>query len=52
VKFIPKEPGADREMLFEDLSGVRYIVPVIDSGESGSSWVLVMPRAAKSCDSI
>lgn len=48
VKFIPKEPGADRELLFEDLSGVKHVVPVIDSGESGSDWVLVMPRATKS----
>ena len=45
VKLIPKEPGAQRELLFEDLSGVPNIVPIIDSGEWGDYWVLVMPRA-------
>jgi len=48
VKLIPKEPGADRELLFEDLTGVRCVVPIIDSGEWDANWVLVMPRAAKS----
>jgi hypothetical protein len=48
VKLIPKEPGADRELLFEDLTGVRRVVPIIDSGEWNANWVLVMPRAAES----
>ena len=48
AKLIPKEPGADRELLFEDLMGVRRVVPIIDSGEWEANWVLVMPRAAKS----
>jgi serine/threonine-protein kinase len=48
VKVIPKEPGADRELLFEDLTGARRVVPIIDSGELGANWVLVMPRATKS----
>ena len=48
VKLVPKEPGADRELLFEDLPGVRRVVPIIDSGEWDANWVLVMPRAAKS----
>lgn len=48
IKLIPKTPGADRELLFEDLSGVRNIIPIIDSGEFGDNWVLVMPRAEKS----
>jgi serine/threonine-protein kinase len=48
VKLIPKEPGADRELLFEDLTGVRYVVPILDSGESDGHWVLVMPRAVES----
>ena len=48
VKLIPKEPGADRELLFEDLAGVPNVVPILDSGEWGDFWVLVMPRAEKS----
>lgn len=48
IKLIPKEPGADRELLFEDLSGVRNIVPIIESGEYENQWVLVMPIAEKS----
>lgn len=48
LKLIPKEPGADRELLFEDLAGVRNVVPIIDSGEWKEHWVLVMPRASQS----
>jgi serine/threonine protein kinase len=48
AKFIPKEPGAERELLFEDLAGVRHVVPIIDSGEWEAHWVLVMPRATTS----
>jgi len=48
LKLIPKEPGAARELLFEKLTGIRNIVPIIDSGEWGDSWVLVMPRAEQS----
>lgn len=48
AKVVPKEPGADRELLFEDLTGVRRVVPIIDSGEWDANWVLIMPRAAKS----
>ncbi|TKJ83713.1 serine/threonine protein kinase [Paenibacillus sp. CFBP13512] len=48
IKLIPKEPGADRELLFENLKGVRNIVPIIDSGEFENYWVLVMPLAEKS----
>ena len=32
-------------MLFVDLAGVRNVVPIIDSGETDSKWVLVMPLA-------
>lgn len=45
IKLIPKAPGADRELLFEELSGVPNIVPVLDHGEWEDFWVLVMPRA-------
>ena len=48
VKLVPKAPGADREILFEDLAGVPHVVPIIDSGEWGNFWVLVMPKADKS----
>ncbi len=48
VKMIPKEPGADRELLFEDLAGIPNVVPVIDSGETKDSWVIAMPRAERS----
>lgn len=46
AKFIPKQPGADRELLFVDLPPlVRNVVPVIDAGEHEGSWVIVMPQA-------
>src|SRR2546426_10526300 len=45
VKLVPKASGADRELLFEDLSGLPNIVPIIESGEWKSFYVLVMPRA-------
>jgi serine/threonine protein kinase len=48
IKLVPKTPGADRELLFVDLRGIRNVVPVIDSGEHEGSWALVMPRADKS----
>jgi hypothetical protein len=48
VKFVPKTSGADRELLFVNLAGARNVVPVIDSGEHGDKWVLVMPRADQS----
>jgi serine/threonine-protein kinase len=48
AKFVPKVPGAERELLFAQLDGVRNVVPVIDSGEDDESWVLVMPRARHS----
>ena len=48
AKFVAKAPGADREMLFVNLAGIRNVVPAIDQGEDGDSWVIVMPRASKS----
>ena len=48
VKLVPKLRGAQRELLFIDLSGVRNVVPIIESGETDDSWALVMPRAGKS----
>jgi serine/threonine-protein kinase len=48
AKLVPKDPGADRELLFVNLDGVRNVVPVIDRGETTNEWVLIMPRAEKS----
>jgi hypothetical protein len=48
IKLVPKDPGADREFLMEELSGVRNVIPLWDRGETDSHWALVMPRADKS----
>ncbi|MBR7838597.1 serine/threonine protein kinase [Actinospica durhamensis] len=47
VKLIPKAPGAERELLFDGF-GKRNVVPILDSGEHGQFWAIVMPRAEKS----
>ena len=48
VKLVPKAPGAQRELLFADLTDVRNVVPIIDQGETVDHWVLAMPRADRS----
>lgn len=49
IKFIPKTPGAEREMLFEDrISGARNVIPFLDSGEDDQHYIIVMPRADRS----
>ena len=48
IKLVPKAPGADREILFEDLDGVPNVVPFLDRGEWKDFWVLVMRKADKS----
>ena len=48
IKLIPKAPGADRELLFEDLDGVPNVVPILDRGEWKDFLVLAMPKAEKS----
>ena len=48
LKLIPKEPGASRELLFETLSGLPNILPILDTGEWEDYYVLAMPRAQKS----
>lgn len=48
VKLVPKAPGASRELLFEPVSNVPNVIPIIDSGEWKDFYVLVMPRAEKS----
>lgn len=45
AKLVPKTPGSDRELLFEDLEGVRNVVPILESGDVDDHWVLIMPRA-------
>lgn len=48
IKLVPKAPGASRELLFEPISGLPNIVPILDFGEWRDSYLLVMPRAEKS----
>jgi serine/threonine protein kinase len=48
VKLVPKAPGADREFLMEELSGVRNVIPLWDRGETEDYWALVMPLADES----
>ncbi|WP_324654018.1 serine/threonine-protein kinase [Georgenia sp. H159] len=51
VKRVRKEPGAERELLFGDAIAAaefRNVMPILDHGEDGDDWVLVMPRAEKS----
>ncbi len=48
AKFVPKDRGADRELLFVEVGDAANVVPVIDSGETPDAWVLVMPRAERS----
>lgn len=48
LKLVGKDPGAERELLFENLDGVPNVVPILDRGEWDEFWVLAMPRAQKS----
>lgn len=48
VKLVPKVSGAGREILFEELSGLPNVIPILDSGEWQDYYVLVMPRAEMS----
>lgn len=49
AKFVKKEPGAQRELLFaESNDRLVNVVPILDTGETDDTWVLVMPRAEKS----
>lgn len=48
AKLVPKDPGADRELLIgaaTQAAGYSNVVPVRDHGEHGDDWVVVMPRA-------
>ena len=48
AKLVPKEKGAQRELLFVDLADARNIIPIIESGETLEYYVIIMPRADKS----
>lgn len=48
IKLVGKDPGAERELLFENLEGVPHVVPVLDRGEWEDYWVLAMPQAERS----
>ena len=48
IKLIPQDPGARRELRFENLDGVPNVVAVQDRGEWNGHYVLVMPLADKS----
>ena len=48
VKFVPKDPGADREFLFKELADIPNVVPILDKGEWDNYWVIAMPEADKS----
>jgi serine/threonine protein kinase len=45
IKFVPKAPGADRELLFVELADVANVIPIIDSGATDTRWLLLMPLA-------
>jgi serine/threonine-protein kinase len=45
IKFVPKQPGADRELLFAEITGAANVVPVIQTGSVEDFYVIVMPRA-------
>ena len=48
AKLVPRVPGAQRELLFVDISGVTNTIPIIETGETNEYYVLIMPRADKS----
>ena len=48
LKLIPKDPGAERELLFEELGDAPNVIPVLATGEYEGHWVLAMPRAEMS----
>lgn len=51
AKFVPKDPGAERELFIGDsikASGFRNVIPILDKGEHEDQWVIVMPKAAES----
>ncbi|MDC8980501.1 serine/threonine-protein kinase [Mycobacterium marinum] len=48
AKLVDKIPAAQRELLMGEsiqAAGHRNVIPVLDQGEHGSEWAIVMPRA-------
>jgi serine/threonine-protein kinase len=48
AKLVEKIPAAERELLMGEsvqASGYRNVIPVLDQGEHGNDWAMVMPRA-------
>jgi eukaryotic-like serine/threonine-protein kinase len=48
AKLVGKDVGAERELLIgESIRAARFrnVMPVLDQGQHGDNWVLVMPRA-------
>lgn len=53
AKFVPKEPGADRELLIGDsfkTSDSTHVIPILDEAEDEDSWILIMPLAERSLE--
>ena len=48
LKLVPKVPGAERELLFEELGETPNVIPILATGEYEGHWVLAMPRAEMS----
>lgn len=45
AKFVPIEPGAQRELMIGTSTDLPHVVPVLDSGVHDGMYVLIMPRA-------
>ena len=48
LKLVPKDRGAERELLFEELGDTPNVIPILTTGEYEGHWVLAMPRAEMS----
>ena len=49
AKFVPKDPGAARELRIPDLTNsLPNVVPVVDRGQWNNHWILIMPMAQSS----
>ncbi len=51
VKLVPMVPGRSRELLLaQDVSGLPNVVSLVDFGEDGGEYTLVMPLADRSLE--
>jgi len=48
LKFVPKTRGADRELLFESVTGIPNVIPILETAETTDFLVLLMPLAEES----